>query len=64
MNHKKNLDILGTGLLFIGFFLAFLPHAAHIAAGLSDETSHPKHIIYGMALVVISLGILIYNNKK
>ncbi len=50
-------------LLFTGFFLAFLPHAVHVAVGLNNETSHLKHVIIGMILVVIALAILIYNNK-
>ena len=52
-----------TIFLFIGFFLAFLPHAVHTAVGLGDETSHLKHVIYGMIIVICSLAILIYNNK-
>lgn len=63
MRYKKVVDAVGTALLIIGFFLAFLPHAVHIAAGLDNETSHAKHVVIGMALVVIALAILIYNNK-
>lgn len=63
MKYKKIIDAIGTILLFIGFSLAFLPHAVHIAVGLDDETSHLKHVISGMTLVVIALAILIYNNK-
>ncbi len=62
--HNKFLDIAGTILLVIGFFLAFLPHAAHIAVGLDNEISHTEHVVYGMILVVIALGILIYNNNS
>jgi len=61
--HNKFLDIIGTILLAIGFFLAFLPHAVHIAVGLDNETSHTEHVVYGMILVVTALGILIYNNN-
>ena len=64
MKNKKMLDVLGTILLLIGFFLAFLPHVAHVAVGLGNETSHLKHVIYGMITVVIALAILVYNNKK
>ena len=60
---NKTLDIVGTILLFIGMFLAFLPHAVHIAVGLDNETSHTKHVVYGLILVVASLAILIYNNN-
>ena len=63
MQHSKIVDIIGTILLVIGFFLAFLPHAVHIAVGLNDETSHVKHVVTGMILVVVALAILIYNNK-
>ena len=63
MSKQKVLDVFGTMLLIIGFLLAFLPHAAHIAIGIGNETSHLKHVIYGMILVVIALLILIYNNK-
>ena len=63
MNKQKVLDVFGTLILIVGFFLAFLPHAAHVAIGLGNETSHLKHVIYGMTLVVIALSILIYNNK-
>lgn len=62
MNHKKILDVIGTILLFIGFLLAFLPHAFHARIGLSEQT-HLKHVITGIILVLIALGILIYNNK-
>ena len=60
--HLKSLDILGTILLLTGFLLAFLPHAAHISIGLSDESSHASHIISGIALVIAGLAILAYNN--
>ena len=61
--HNKVIDIIGTILLLIGFFLAFLPHAVHLAVGLDNGTAHTKHVVYGMVLVVIALGILIYNNN-
>ena len=63
MHHKKLADVLATMLLFIGFVLAFLPHAAHTAIGLDDQTSHIKHVIYGILMVITGLAILIYNNK-
>ena len=59
---KKIIDATGTILLFIGFLLAFLPHALHARIGLSEQT-HLKHVITGIILVLIALGILIYNNK-
>ena len=63
MKQKRLFDIIGTILLFIGFFLAFLPHALHVKAGLDEGTSHLNHVISGMAIVIIALGILVYNNK-
>ena len=60
---NKTVDIVGTILLLIGFSLAFLPHAFHTKLGLSEQTSHLKHVIYGIILVIIALAILIYNNK-
>ncbi len=63
MNYKKLINILGTMLLFIGFVLAFLPHAFHHKIGLNDNTPHLRHVVYGIILVIISLGILVYNNK-
>lgn len=60
--NKKLVDVAGTILLFIGMSLAFLPHALHEKAGL-EETSHIVHVIVGIFLVLIGLGILIYNNK-
>lgn len=62
MKYGKFIDLIGTALLFIGFLLAFLPHTAHVAIGF-DETSHIKHIISGVIVLVIGLGILVYNNK-
>lgn len=61
---KKRLwDFFGTVLLFIGFVLAFLPHAVHTAIGLDDNTSHTKHVIIGIILVLLALTVLLYNNK-
>ena len=59
---NKLFDVIGTILLFIGMLLAFLPHALHVKAGLNDQT-HLKHVVTGIILVVVALGILIYNNK-
>ena len=61
--NKKIIDVIGTILLFIGMLIAFSSHAFHTRIGLSEETSHVKHVIYGMITAVIGLGILIYNNK-
>ena len=62
MRYKNLVDVIGTILLVVGFLLAFLPHATHVAVGL-EETSHLQHVIFGIALVVVGLGILVYNNK-
>jgi hypothetical protein len=63
MKHNKLFDVIGTVLLGGGFFFALLPHATHVAAGFASETSHLTHIIIGTILIVVSLGVLIYNNK-
>lgn len=63
MKHSRFLDIIGTILLFIGFALAFLPHAAHVALGFGNDVSHLKHVILGMILVITALAILIINNN-
>ena len=60
--NKKIADIAGTILLFIGFFFAFLPHVYHDKIGFS-ESSHLKHVVYGLVTVIAGLGILVYNNK-
>ena len=61
---NKIFDIIGTILLFIGMFLAFLPHAFHSKIGIDAETSHLKHVVTGLTLIVVGLGILIYNNES
>lgn len=55
-------DGLGIIVMFLGFFLAFLPHTVHTAAGLND-TPHLEHVITGIILVMVSLGILVWNNN-
>jgi len=62
MIRENILDIIGTIFLFIGFFLAFLPHAIHVSAGF-NEASHIKHVAYGIAIVVIGLVILVYKGN-
>lgn len=63
MKTNKLVDIISTIFLFIGMFLAFLPHALHLKAGLDEDTSHLKHVITGIIIVLLGLGILIWNNK-
>ena len=63
MKQHKIIDIIGTILLLIGFILAFLPHAFHASIGLDDSVSHTRHVITGIALVILALAVLIYNNK-
>lgn len=60
--NKKLIDIAGTIILAIGAFLAFLPHAFHARAGLVEDT-HIRHVVYGIILIVLGLGILVYGNK-
>ena len=63
MKQHKIIDIIGTILLLIGFILAFLPHAFHASIGLDDSVSHTRHVITGIALVILALAVLIFNNK-
>ena len=63
MKHSKLSDVIGTIILAAGMLIAFSSHAFHARIGLSKETSHVNHVIYGMTAAVIGLGILIYNNK-
>ena len=60
---KDYLNIIFTILMFIGFFIALLPHATHIAAEHSVEHSHAKEITMGLIMGITSLIALIYNNK-
>jgi hypothetical protein len=62
MINRKLADIAGTAILAIGAFFAFFPHAFHAKAGLVEDT-HIKHVIYGIALLVLGLGVLIYGNR-
>ena len=64
MKYKNVLHFLGAITLFIGFFLAFLPHTAHVAAGLDDEAGHIEHVISGMSLVVAGIAILVHASKQ
>lgn len=64
MDIKKTLFGVGTVILFIGFFFAFLPHTAHTSIGLGSETSHVKHVIIGSILILIGIVILILTEKK
>ena len=64
MHNNKIVDVIGTLLLIIGMFLAFLPHAFHVKAGLDEGTSHLKHVVTGLILIVVGLGFLIYNNES
>ena len=63
MKYKKVVDIISTLILLIGMLIAFSSHAFHERIGLSEETPHGLHVLYGMTTTVIGLGILIYNNK-
>ena len=62
MKHSKLLDVIGTIILAIGMLIAFSSHAFHAKIGLGGETSHLKHVLYGIILVLIGLSILVYNN--
>ncbi|MBI2546437.1 hypothetical protein HYV81_04610 [Candidatus Woesearchaeota archaeon] len=66
MDKKRLIDTIGIILLFIGMFYAFLPHALHgvVLGSLDDESSHLKHVVVGITLVVVSLGMLVYSNRR
>lgn len=64
METKKFFFGLGTVILFIGFFYAFLPHTLHGSVGLGDESSHTRHVIFGAIMVLIGLILLILNEKR
>lgn len=63
MRINNILDAIGTILLFIGLFLAFLPHAVHTSVGLNNGVSHLWYVIAGVALAVFALAILVCNKK-
>ena len=63
MKPNRLVDIIGTIILAIGMLISFSSHVFHARIGLSGETSHLKHVIYGMITAVAGLAILIYNNK-
>ena len=63
MKHNRLADIIGTIVLAAGMLVAFSSHAFHGEIGLSEDTPHELHVLYGMIAAVIGLGILIYNNK-
>jgi len=59
---NKIFDVLGTILLAVGLFFAFLPHASHEKTGFAAET-HSTHVATGITLLLIGRGILIVNNN-
>ena len=63
MNKKRLAELIGTVLLFLGMFYAFLPHAFHGQVSLASDAAHYSHVTYGMIGVIIGLGILVYSNK-
>ena len=60
---NKIIDVIGTIILAAGMLIAFSSHAFHARIGLNEETSHLKHVIYGIITAIIGLSILIWNNK-
>ena len=59
---NKIVDAIGTVLLAAGLFIALSSHAVHEKIGL-PEASHWSHIILGLMLTIIGLGMLIHNNN-
>ena len=55
---------LGVALLFVGWFYALAPHAFHVQSGLGLGQEHDTHTLEGLVLVVLGLGVLIYDSRK
>lgn len=62
MKLKEAVNIIFTITLFLGLVFALLPHALHEQIGLIDE-DHLTHMLEGLATVILSLIILVYNNN-
>ena len=62
MFRKKIVNFFGTALLFVGFALAFLPHAIHSSIGVGNSIPHLQHVIAGIVIIIISLIVLVHNN--
>ncbi|MBS3145651.1 hypothetical protein J4414_02515 [Candidatus Woesearchaeota archaeon] len=62
----KMLYLIGSLILFSGLLWMMLPHVAHVTVLNEEEdpTDHFYHIIQGVVLVPIGLGLMIYSNKK
>ena len=65
---SKKIYWISTILLFLGLFWMFLPHAFHGAilqeAGIEEESEHYIHLVEGLILTIISLIIMIWNEKQ
>lgn len=68
MNNKHIYNI-GCVLLFFGLLWMMVPHALHSKAerallGISDseaeESSHYTHLLEGLGVVIVALGIMKY----
>lgn len=62
MKQNKLIGLIGTLVLSAGAVMAFLPHAFHSKIGLEDDL-HIGHVTTGVILILLGLGILIYNNN-
>ncbi len=54
---------LGVIILFAGWFYALLPHAFHQSSGLGLGLEHTMHTEIGIALVLVGLGVLIWEKR-
>jgi hypothetical protein len=64
--YSKKLYWICTIVLFLGLLWMFLPHATHsvITGKAEEETEHYVHLIEGAIPTIISLILMIWNEKK
>ena len=60
---SKIIYCVASIFLFLGLFWMLLPHTYHSFITDEDETSHYTHLIQGAVLTIISLIVLIWNEK-
>ncbi len=59
---NKWINIIFTLTLFIGLVFALLPHAYHEGLGFVEK-SHETHMFEGLGVFILSLIVLVINNK-
>lgn len=61
---SKKIYWICTIVLFLGLLWMFLPHAAHnLIISEVEETEHYEHIIQGLIPTILSLIVMILNEK-